>query len=130
MEKHQIEYANKIIDFVVKRKNVKNVNLNIKPDMTIEVTANDKVPLDFIFEFVKSKGSWILKNVGHFKEVQPLKQSEQEYVSGETFKYLGKQYRLRVQKAMDEEVGEILSGIHLFVCEGYWKMNPESQIVG
>ena len=57
MEKHQVEYANKIIDFVVKRKNVKNVNLNIKPDMTIEVTANDKVPLEFIFEFVKSKGS-------------------------------------------------------------------------
>jgi len=35
MEKHQIEYANIVIDFVLKRKNVKNVNLNVKPDMTI-----------------------------------------------------------------------------------------------
>ena len=43
MEKHQIQFANKLIEFVVKRKNVKNVNLNIKPDMTIEVSANEKV---------------------------------------------------------------------------------------
>lgn len=116
MEKHQIEYANKTIAFVVKRKKVKNVNLNVKPDMTIEVTANDRVPLDFISDFVKSKGSWILKNVGQFKDVQPLKQSEREYVSGETFKYLGKQYRLRVQKTTEEEIVKYFRGfIYLFV---------------
>lgn len=116
MEKHQIEYANRVIDFVVIRKKVKNVNLHVKPDMTIEVTANDRVPIDFIFDFVKSKGSWILKNVEHFKDVQPLKQSEREYVSGETFKYLGKQYRLRVQKATEEETVKYFRGfIYLYV---------------
>lgn len=116
MEKHQIEYANNIIDFIIKRKKVKNVNLNVKPDMTIEVTANDKVPLDFISDFVKSKGSWILKNVGEFKDVQPLKQSEREYVSGETFKYLGKQYRLRVQQSMKDEIVKYFRGfIYLYV---------------
>lgn len=116
MEKHQIEYANNVIDFIIKRKKVKNVNLNVKPDMTIEVTANDRVPLDFISDFVKSKGSWILKNVGQFKDVQPLKQSEREYVSGETFKYLGKQYRLRVQQSMEEEIVKYFRGfIYLYV---------------
>lgn len=116
MEKHQIEYANKVIDFVVIRKKVKNVNLNVKPDMTIEVTANDRVPIDFISNFVKSKGSWIIKNVGHFKDVQPLKQSEREYVSGETFKYLGKQYRLRVEQTNDEETVKYFRGfIYLYV---------------
>lgn len=116
MEKHQIEYANNVIDFIIKRKKVKNVNLNVKPDMTIEVTANDRVPLDFISDFVKSKGSWILKNVGQFKDVQPSKQSEREYVSGETFKYLGKQYRLKVQQSMEEEIVKYFRGfIHLYV---------------
>ena len=115
MEKHQIEYANKIIDFVVKRKKVKNVNLNIKPDMTIEVTANDRVPLDFIFDFVKTKGAWILKNVKTFKDVQPYRQSEREYVSGETFKYLGKQYRLRVIQEEEEKVKYFRGFIYLYV---------------
>lgn len=116
MEKHQIEYANKIIDFVVKRKNVKNVNLNVKPDTTIEVSANKKVPISFIYDFVKSKGSWIIKNVGYFEDVQPIKQSKREYVSGETFRYLGKQYRLRVEKAEDEEKVKYFRGfIYMYV---------------
>ena len=115
MEKHQIEYANKIINFVVKRKKVKNVNLNIKPDMTIEVTANDRVPLDFICDFVKTKGAWILKNVKTFKDVQPYRQSEREYVSGETFKYLGKQYRLRVMQEEEEKVKYFRGFIYLYV---------------
>ena len=55
MEKHQIEYASKVIEFVVKRKNVKNVNLNVKPDMTIEISANEKVPINFIYDFVNQR---------------------------------------------------------------------------
>ena len=116
MEKHQIVYANKVIDFSLKRKKVKNVNLHVKPDMTIEVTASERVPIEFIMDFVKSKGSWILKNVGNFKDVQPLRQSEREYVSGETFKYLGKQYRLRVQKTTDVDKVKYFRGfIYLYV---------------
>lgn len=116
MERHEIEYGNKMIDFVLKRKNVKNVNLNVKPDMTIEVSANENVPLDFIYDFVKSKGSWILKHVVHFKEVQPYERSEREYVSGETFRYLGKQYRLRVFRTEDDETVKYFRGfIHMYV---------------
>src|SRR5690606_17642387 len=116
MERYTIEYANKMIDFVVKRKKVKNVNLHVKPDLTIEVTANEQVPIEFITDFVKSKGSWILKHVGNFKDVQSIKQSEREYVSGESFKYLGKQYRLRVQEALEEELVKYFRGfIYLYV---------------
>jgi len=116
MERYTIEYANKMIDFVVKRKKVKNVNLHVKPDLTIEVTANEQVPIEFITDFVKSKGSWILKHVGNFKDIQSIKQSEREYVSGESFKYLGKQYRLRVQEALEEGLVKYFRGfIYLYV---------------
>ena len=110
MEKHQIYYSNKRIDFFIERKNVKNINLNIKPDMTIQVSANEKVPLDVIYDFVKSKGAWIVKNVKTFEEVMPHKRSEREYVSGESFRYLGKQYRLRVEKTTDEEMVKYFRG--------------------
>lgn len=103
MEKHQISYANQVIEFFIERKKVKNVNLNIKPDMTIMVSASEKVPFDFICDFVKSKGEWILRNMKNFEQVQPYKQSEREYVSGESYKYLGKQYRLRVETTISEE---------------------------
>ena len=116
MEKHQVKYANQVIDFVVKRKQVKNVNLHVKPDMTVEVTANEQVPFDFIYDFVESKGSWILKQVKQFEDVQPFKRSKREYVSGESFKYLGKQYRLRVKQAAGEEFVKYFRGfIYLYV---------------
>lgn len=116
MERHQIEYANRVIDFTIKRKQVKNVNLHVKPDLTIEVTANESVPLDFISDFVKSKGAWILKNVGGFQAVQSYKQRAREYVSGESYQYLGKQYRLRVRPATEAEKVKLVRGfIYLYV---------------
>lgn len=118
MEKHQIEYGNRVIDFQIKRKKVKNVNLHVKPDLTVEVTANDSVPLDFITDFVQSKGHWILKHVGDFQEVQPLRQREREFVSGEAFQYLGKQVRLRVRKTSEEEMVKFVRGfLYLYIRE-------------
>ncbi len=116
MEKHQVQYGSKWLEFELERKNVKNVNLNIKPNMTITVSANDAVPLSFIYDFVKGKGAWITKQVKQFETVQPYKQSEREYVSGESFKYLGKQYRLKVQETDKEETVKYFRGfIYLFV---------------
>ncbi|WP_255906751.1 M48 family metallopeptidase [Priestia aryabhattai] len=116
MKKHHIQYGHKIIEFEVERKNVKNVNLSIKPDMTIIVSANNKVPLNFIYDYVKNKGAWILKHVKNFEDVQPLKHSEREYVSGESYKYLGKQYRLRVVSGADQEIVKYYRGfIYLYV---------------
>ncbi|WP_138091017.1 M48 family metallopeptidase [Halalkalibacterium halodurans] len=116
MEKHQIKYGDKLISFELERKNVKNVNLNIKPDMTITVSASEKVPLDFIYGFVKGKGAWITKNIKDFESVQPYKQSEREYVSGESYKYLGKQYRLRVRTVEQKEEVKYFRGfLYLYV---------------
>ncbi|MFM9329900.1 M48 family metallopeptidase [Paenibacillus mesotrionivorans] len=117
MDKHQIIYANRIIEFILERKSVKNVNLNIKPDMTIMVSAAEKVPLGFIYDFVKSKGEWILKNVKNFEHVQSYKQSEREYVSGESYKYLGKQYRLRVKETTGEEGVKYYRGFIILVVK-------------
>ena len=120
MAQHHIDYNNQRITFEIERKNVKNVNVNIKPDMTVKVSANNQVPIDFIENLVYKKAPWILKHVKQFKEVQPERRSEREYVSGESFKYLGKQYRLRVKKVelKDEEGVKYLRGfIHLYVKE-------------
>ncbi|MFT9493990.1 M48 family metallopeptidase [Anaerosolibacter sp.] len=102
-EKHAITYGGKIIAFDVQRKNVKNINLNVRPDMSIVVSANEKVPMDYILDFVKSKASWIIKNIGYFKDVQSEYTADKVYLSGETFKYLGKQYRLKVVETDESE---------------------------
>lgn len=103
MEKHSITYSGKTIEFELHRKNVKNINLNVRPDMNIVISANEKVPMEFILNFVKGKAPWILKNVNYFRDVQPEHTTKKAYISGETFKYLGKQYRLKVEEVADNE---------------------------
>lgn len=102
MVEYSITYGEQVIKFELQRKKVKNINLNVKPDMKIVVSANEKVPEDYILQFVKGKAPWILKNVRHFKNVQP-EHTPREYVSGETYKYLGKQYRLKVEETAKGE---------------------------
>ena len=96
MDNHEIVWRNHIIRFDLYRKKVKNINLNLKPDMNIMVSANDRVPLEVVLDFVKSKAAWIVKNTGYFKDVQSESVYDKEYVSGESFKYLGRQLRLKV----------------------------------
>jgi predicted metal-dependent hydrolase len=115
MEKHTITYKSQNLEFELIRKNVKNINLNTKPDMTITISANEKVPLDYIKSFVKDKAPWIMKNISYFKDVQSEIHIKKDYVSGESFKYLGKQLRLRVQEAEKEEVKYYRGFIYLSV---------------
>lgn len=104
MKMHQVSWRGQTIVFELQRKKVKNINLNFKPDLTVMVSANEEVPLDYINNFVKSKGAWIQKSRNYFKEVQPESLNSKEYVSGETFKYLGKQVRLKVIEEEPETV--------------------------
>jgi predicted metal-dependent hydrolase len=115
MEILEVTYKDKIIKFELHRKNVKNINLNIKPDTTIMVSANEKVPTDFVLNFVKEKAPWILKNVTQFKEYQPERKTALEFISGESVKYLGKQYRLKIIEDNEEKVKYFRGYIYIHV---------------
>lgn len=104
MDIYEVIWRDQNIKFELIRKKVRNINMNLKPDMTIMVSANESVPLDVILEFVKSKGSWIKKNTSYFSDAQSEMAHEKEYISGEAFKYLGKQLRLKVLEGAPEGI--------------------------
>ena len=112
---HSIDYGNKKINFTVTRKNVKNINLRVNPNLEVLVSANDSVPLEFIKEFVLSKAKWIENRLDYYKKTQDIKQSEKEYVNGEAFRYLGRQYRLKVFESNEEKVKYYRGYIHLYI---------------
>ncbi len=114
MEKHTITYGDRTIEFELVRKNVKNVNLKVKPDLRVIVSAGKNVPYAYIESFVKNKARWILKNIRYFQETQS-ENARKEYVNGETVRYLGKQYRLRVVQAETEEAKYYQGFIYLYV---------------
>lgn len=78
------------------RKNIKNMHLSVlPPDGKVRVSAPAKLTDDAITMFVRMKLGWIKKQQEKFQQ-QP-RQSERQYVSGETLYVWGKQYFLQVE---------------------------------
>lgn len=102
MGNNKVIYEGKTIHFDLIRKNVKNVNLKIRPDSTVIISANKRVPYEYIEQLVLKKAPWILKKTIHFDQERCLK-NKRDYLSGETFHYLGQPYRLEVLPANNGE---------------------------
>lgn len=115
MNTYEIKYGEDKITFGIERKKVKNVNLNIRVNGEVVVTVREEVPLDFIMNFVERKARWIIKQTKYFKDHATESTAMKEFVSGETIKYLGKQYRLKIQESPDEQVKYFRGYIYLYV---------------
>ena len=78
------------------RKNIKNLHLSVlPPDGRVRVSAPTQLTDEAITMFVRTKLGWIKKQQEKF-QLQP-RQSERQYVSGETLYVWGKQYFLQVE---------------------------------
>lgn len=58
----------------------------LAPGSTLDIEIDD---------LVKSKATWILSKKAHYDEID-AKPAKHEFINGETFHYLGRQYRLRL----------------------------------
>lgn len=65
-----VQYNGIEIKYKITRKKVKNIILRIKPDCSVEVSANGRVSLKYIDSFVIRKGSFILSAIDNFKEAE------------------------------------------------------------
>lgn len=84
------------ISVEVIRKNIKNMHLSVlPPDGRVCVSAPTQLTDEAITMFVRTKLGWIKKQQEKFQQ-QP-RQSERQYVSGETLYVWGKQYFLQVE---------------------------------
>lgn len=100
----QIELNGRIISYDLQIKPVKNVNLRIKPDQSVFVSANESVSPDVIDEFLKSKTDYIVGALDHYAELQKYAPKPKEYVDGETFRILGHELRLKVSQGTKNQV--------------------------
>ncbi|MBP5201558.1 DUF45 domain-containing protein, partial [bacterium] len=55
---HQLEINGRILEYTLERKKVKNLNLRIRRDGSVYVSANKSVPLDYIENFLRSKSDF------------------------------------------------------------------------
>ena len=90
----QILVANIPVEVV--KKKIKNMHLSVlPPDGRVRVSAPEALSDESITMFVRTKVGWIRKQQEKFEQ-QP-RQSERQYVSGETLYVWGRQYFVQVE---------------------------------
>ncbi|RXM57024.1 M48 family metallopeptidase [Clostridium tetani] len=102
-EKHSIKYENKIIEYTLYRKKVKNINLRIKRDGSVFVSAKHNVPIDYINKFLESKGNWIIKNIEFFINKQDAN-IENNFEENDEIIYLGNEYILKIIPSKEDNI--------------------------
>ena len=109
----QLVIDDQTIHYQLERKAVKNLNLRIRNDGTIYVSANKLVPIDEIDNFVRSKYSFITNALKKFSELAEYKPQPKNYVSGETFYIQGRSLRLQVSEAQKDSITS--DGINIYL---------------
>jgi predicted metal-dependent hydrolase len=99
----QLPYGDGRLEFQLKRRARKTLSITVTPDLTIEVVAPLDISIDRIFERVRRRAPWINKQLKFFEQFRP-RTPERQFVSGETHRYLGRQYKLKVVLHFQQKV--------------------------
>lgn len=100
---HQIQYGETTIQYELTYTPRKTLAISVHPDLRVTVDAPEDAELDAVEARVLKRANWILKQQRELEKYLPHLPPKQ-YVSGETHRYLGKQYRLKVIQADYEQV--------------------------
>jgi predicted metal-dependent hydrolase len=94
--KLEFEYGTTNIAFNVVFKNRKTMEIAVEPPDIITITAPIGTKEEQIIEKVKGRGSWIIQKLYSFRHMhyQPI---PREFVNGESFMYLGRNYSLQIE---------------------------------
>ena len=98
---------------LIVKKDVKHINLKVKPSGEVILTAPIRSNEREIEYILKKRADWIDKKMAFFDA--HTKVNEKEYVSGENFCYLGRNYRLKVIKSNNEDVKLQRGYLQIFV---------------
>lgn len=87
--KKKIVLSSRELEYELTRKKVKNINLRIKPDGSLCVSANIFVPMKSIEAFLASNADRIIKTIDAFETKRKNAPADKRFVNGEIFSILG-----------------------------------------
>lgn len=101
--KQTFEYGQYSYEYYIEFAERKTFSLEVLPDLRIIVKTPINATLDEIEAFLTRKWKWLEKQLSELRRLKKDR-SQKEYVSGESFYYLGRQYLLLVEQASADTV--------------------------
>lgn len=105
-EKSRIEtltFGSRQIEYELSFQDRRTLGIRVYPDCSVKVIAPFATSDEQLQQKLKRKAPWIIKQQYDFLAFHPLT-PPRRYVNGETHLYLGRQYRLRLEKTEKNEV--------------------------
>ena len=93
-----VRYGRTRIDYRLGYSSRKTLAIDVHPDLSVVVTAPAGSTDEAVEQRVRKRAAWIVQQRRFFETYLP-KQPPRRYVGGESHRYLGRQYRLRVHQA-------------------------------
>ena len=101
--KDSIQYGSTHIEYTIEFFARKTLGIFVNPDGSVFLKAPIDSSLEQIQQKVHKRASWILRQKRFFDSFG-TPTSERQYVSGESYLYLGRQYMLRVKQSQTNSV--------------------------
>ncbi|MCA8831913.1 M48 family metallopeptidase [Hymenobacter pini] len=103
---HQVSYGTRELSFSLSYSpRRRTVGITVRPAGCISVVAPTATPLEQVRAAVLRRASWLVRQLQFFASV-PAPVAPREYVAGETHRYLGRQYRLRIVSLVEESASQ------------------------
>lgn len=99
----KITYSKHTISIPVWFESRNRLRITVQPDKSIIVKAPLNNSLDEVQTKLQKRASWITRQLEYFDQYHPIL-PPRRYVSGETFYFLGRQYRLKVITGLENNV--------------------------
>lgn len=92
---YELQYGDTTIQYTLAVALRRTIAISVAPDLRVTVTVPPDTPLDSIEARVRQRAAWIVRQQRDLEQYLPATPPRQ-YRSGETHRYLGRQYRLKV----------------------------------
>lgn len=103
IDRHSVEYGSQVITFSVIRRARKTLAISVEPDASVTVAAPLDAAMKDIEVKVRKRAAWVRRQQDYFQQFLP-RRTQRLYVSGETHLYLGRQYRLKIERGATRSV--------------------------
>ena len=107
MDRH-FAYKNISFDYCLILENRKTISALVLPSQALVVRAPFEATDDRVYDFLCRKFRWILKQQRYFAQFKS--EEEKRFISGETFRYRGRSYKLLIRKASRNECVSLQHG--------------------
>lgn len=94
---HKVVIGGEVLTYQLRRSGRRTLGITVEPDGSLVVTAPETASVDQVETVVQRRQEWIRRR-RRAVELLPPAPVPREWVSGETHRYLGRQYRLKVTR--------------------------------